>query len=100
MCSTFATPDKNISLKMSTSAITADLLISLELQAMELGLRTLIEFTITFCHLKQQLTQIILEESKHFKVNVLRGIEFGFKWGEWPTHQKNYGSALQKLMNC
>lgn len=63
-------------------------LASIELQAMELGLRTLIEFPNTPLPFKQQLTQIILEESSHLKL-CLEGIEsFGFKWGEWPTHQK------------
>ena len=86
-------PDKKYFTKDVGQARLLHDLASIELQAMELGLRTLIEFPNTPLPFKQQLTQIILEESKHLKL-CLGGIEsFGFKWGEWPTHQKLWQCA-------
>lgn len=61
-------------------------LANIELQAMELGLRTLIEFPDAPKIFREQLTHITLEEGEHLKM-CLDGIErLGFKWGDWPVH--------------
>ena len=61
-------------------------LANIELQAMELGLRTLMEFSWAPEEFKQQLVQIVLEEAKHLKM-CLQGIEsLGGYWGKWPVH--------------
>lgn len=61
-------------------------LATIELQAMELGIRTLIEFPNTEKIFKEQLVDIILEEKKHL-ILCLEAIDsLGFNWGDWPTH--------------
>lgn len=61
-------------------------LASIELQAMELGLRTLTEFPEAHADFREQLAAITIEEGKHLKL-CLDGIEkLGFKWGDWPVH--------------
>ena len=61
-------------------------LANIELQAMELGLRTLIEFSWAPEEFRQQLVTIVKEEAKHLKM-CLQGIEhLGGHWGKWPVH--------------
>lgn len=76
-------------LGLQTSAGQAKLLhdlANIELQAMELGLRTLYEFPDTPCEFRHQLVDIIIEESRHLRL-CLEGIEqLGYQWGSWPVH--------------
>lgn len=61
-------------------------LANIELQAMELGLRTLIEFPEAPSFFKEELAILTISESKHLKL-CLEGIsELGFAWGDWPIH--------------
>lgn len=61
-------------------------LANIELQAMELGLRTLVEFPDAPKIFREQLVDITLSEATHLKL-CLDGIErLGFKWGDWPVH--------------
>jgi uncharacterized ferritin-like protein (DUF455 family) len=61
-------------------------LANIELQAMELGLRTLIEFPQAPPTFREQLAAITLEEATHPKL-CLRAIEsLGGKWGDAPIH--------------
>lgn len=61
-------------------------LASIELQAMELGLRTLIEFPEAPAEFKNKLAEITLSEAKHLQL-CLQGIEtLGFEWGFVPVH--------------
>jgi uncharacterized ferritin-like protein (DUF455 family) len=61
-------------------------LASIELQAMELAVRTLHEFPDAphdFCH---QLAEIALGEGRHLDL-CLNGLEqLGFRWGHWDVH--------------
>ena len=61
-------------------------LASIELQAMELCLRTLIEFRQAPAGFRDELYAITLDEARHCKL-CLQAIEsLGFSWGQWPVH--------------
>ncbi len=61
-------------------------LANIELQAMELGLRTLVEFPHAPEAFRQGLVQITLEEADHCKLCLERLDDLGFQWGDWPIH--------------
>jgi len=62
-------------------------LASIELQAMELGLRTLVEYQEQSSkEFKEQLVNIILDEAKHLKMCLTQIQSLGFRWGDWPSH--------------
>lgn len=78
-------PKKTLMEKEGQARLLHDLA-NIELQAMELGLRTLIEFPEAPKQFREQLTEITLEEGSHLKM-CLDGIEsLGYKWGDWPVH--------------
>jgi uncharacterized ferritin-like protein (DUF455 family) len=61
-------------------------LASIELQAMELGLRTLIEFPDAPQGFREELLAVTVSEGEHLRL-CLDGIEdLGFSWGHWPVH--------------
>jgi uncharacterized ferritin-like protein (DUF455 family) len=61
-------------------------LASIELQAMELGLRTLAEFPEAPAVFREELMAITISEGNHLRL-CLDGIhDLGFKWGDWPVH--------------
>jgi len=61
-------------------------LASIELQAMELGLRTLVEYPDAPADFREQLAAVTVEEGEHLEL-CLNGIEeLGHKWGDWPVH--------------
>lgn len=61
-------------------------LASIELQAMELGFRTLVEFPEAAQSFRQELTEVVLDEARHLQL-CLNGLEdLGHFWGEWPVH--------------
>ncbi len=81
----FHPPKKGLSYNEGQARLLHDLA-NIELQAMELGLRTLIEFPDAPKLFKEQLAEITMEEASHLKL-CLDGIErLGFKWGDWPVH--------------
>ncbi len=76
---------KGLSFKEGQARLLHDLA-SIELQAMELALRTLVEFPEAPEAFRQQLWEIALSESEHLEMclNEIEGL--GFKWGDWPVH--------------
>ncbi len=61
-------------------------LASIELQAFELGVRTLIEFPDAPNGFREELLSVTLEEAKHLKL-CLEGLDhLGFEFGHWPIH--------------
>jgi uncharacterized ferritin-like protein (DUF455 family) len=61
-------------------------LASIELQAMELGLRSLVEYPDAPIGFREELFALTISEAQHLKM-CLEGIEsLGFKWGDWPVH--------------
>ncbi|MBX3039840.1 MAG: DUF455 family protein [Bdellovibrionaceae bacterium] len=61
-------------------------LASIELQAMELGLRTLIEYPEASLEFREQLLEVTVDEGRHFELCLNSMEELGFKWGDWPVH--------------
>ncbi len=78
-------PKKGLSYKEGQARLLHDLA-NIELQAMELGLRTLFEFPLAPLAFREQLVEVVRSESEHLKL-CLQGIEaLGFRWGNWPIH--------------
>lgn len=78
-------PKKTLLEKEGQARLLHDLA-NIELQATELGLRTLIEFPDAPKQFREQLAEITLEEGSHLKM-CIEGIErLGYKWGDWPVH--------------
>lgn len=68
-------------------------LANIELQAMELGLRTLCEFPEAPASFKEELLKITLDEARHLGM-CIEGLEdLGFKWGSWPIHTALWEAA-------
>jgi uncharacterized ferritin-like protein (DUF455 family) len=61
-------------------------LASIELQAMELAVRTLIEFPGAPNEFRDQLRQIALDEGRHLALCLDGMEEIGYRWGSWATH--------------
>lgn len=61
-------------------------LASIELQAMELGLRTLLEFPDVEIQFKEELLSVTLSESEHLEMCLNEIQALGFKWGDWPIN--------------
>lgn len=71
-------------------------LASIELQAMELALRTFGEFPNANSEFRNELLNLTISESKHLKM-CLDGIqELGFKWGDWPVHLALWNAVSDK----
>lgn len=59
---------------------------NIELQAMELALRTLCEFPDADTDFREQLAALTLSEGQHLKL-CLQGLrDLGYHWGHWPIH--------------
>lgn len=61
-------------------------LASIELQAMELGLRTLVEFPEENEQFRTELWDLTLSESSHLEMCLTEIENLGFKWGDWPVN--------------
>lgn len=75
--------------KLSTKAGQAKLLhdlANIELQAMELCLRSLIEYPNAPVFFREQLTNIALDEKLHLELCLEEIQNLGFQWGDWPIH--------------
>lgn len=61
-------------------------LASIELQAMELGLRTLLEFPDADPQFREELWRLTVSESQHLEMCLNEIQAMGFKWGDWPVN--------------
>lgn len=78
-------PKKGLSYREGQCRLLHDLA-SIELQAMELGVRTLIEFPSAPSLFREELARITIEEAKHFRL-CLEALELmGKPWGSYPIH--------------
>lgn len=78
-------PKKGLSVPEGRARLLHDLA-SIELQAMELGLRTLFEFPEAPEALREELAELTLSEGRHLRM-CLDGLRhLGFEWGHWPVH--------------
>ncbi len=78
-------PKKGLSTKEGQARLLHDLM-NIELQAMELGLRTLIEFPDAPLFFREELAELTLAEGRHLEMG-WRGLQdLGYEWGDWPVH--------------
>jgi uncharacterized ferritin-like protein (DUF455 family) len=68
-------------------------LANIELQAMELAFRTMVEFREKDQLFLQELAQITLDEGRHFRMCIQGLVEIGFPWGSWPVHLSLWNSV-------
>ncbi len=61
-------------------------LASIELQAMELAIRTLAEFPEAPQEFREQLAMVCLDEGRHLRLCLQALDDLGFPWGSFPTH--------------
>lgn len=59
---------------------------NIELQAMELALRTLCEYPEADPVFRRQLADLTLSEGRHFKMCIDGLRDLGYDWGHWPIH--------------
>lgn len=76
---------KGFSTKAGQARMLHDLA-SIELQAMELGLRTLVEFPEENEQFRKELWDLTLSESSHLEMCLIEIENLGFKWGDWPAN--------------
>lgn len=78
-------PKKGLSFREGQARLLHDLA-SIELQAMELALRTLIEFPEAPLEFREQLVEISRDEGRHLEL-CLKALEYlRLPWGSFPTH--------------
>lgn len=68
-------------------------LANIEMQAMELAVRTLFEFPEAPRDFRSELSEIALEEAKHFRLCLDRLEEMGEKWAAWPVNAALWENA-------
>ena len=78
-------PKKGFSFREGQARLLHDLA-SIELQAMELGLRTLIEFPEAPREFRQRLAEITAEEGLHLQLCLTAMEDLALPWGSFPTH--------------
>jgi uncharacterized ferritin-like protein (DUF455 family) len=79
-------PDKKSLTTIEGQARLVHDLASIELQAMELGLRTLWEFPEAPSAFRHELAEVTLAEGKHFQMCLQVLETLGHVWGDWPVH--------------
>lgn len=88
-------PKKGLSYAQGQARLLHDLA-SIELQAMELGLRTLIEFQEAPADFRHELAEITLSEARHLRLCLQMIEKLGYKWGDWPAHLALWKSVDKK----
>lgn len=78
-------PKKGFSTQEGQARMLHDLA-SIELQAMELGLRTLVEYPEAPEAFKKELWELTLSESRHLEMCLNEIESLGFCWGDWPVN--------------
>ncbi len=76
---------KGLSFKEGQARLVHDLA-SIELQAMELCLRTLIEFPDAPRAFREQLSEVCRDEGRHLQLCLDALNDLGLPWGSFPTH--------------
>lgn len=78
-------------------------LASIELQAMEMSFRTLVDFPDAPKQFRDQLADIVLDEARHLRLCLDQIRNLGCEWGDWPVHTglwrclSNEDSLLDRL---
>lgn len=85
-------PRKGFSLKEGRARLLHDLG-NIELQAIELCLRTLIEYPEVSSQFRAQLFELMQSERTHLELCLNGLTELGYKWGDWPVHMGLWSSV-------
>lgn len=78
-------------------------LCNIELQAMELAVRTLAQFPMAPQAFREELAGVALEEARHFGLCLDALDELGSPWGSWPVHRSLWdvvtdGDLLERVL--
>jgi uncharacterized ferritin-like protein (DUF455 family) len=90
----FHPPKKGLSFKEGQARLLHDLA-SIELQALELGVRTLHEFPEAPDGFRNELVEIVRGEARHLKLCLQALEKLGFHWGRWPVHTLLWQSVAE-----
>ncbi len=76
---------------------------NIELQAMELAVRTLAQFPKAPRGFREELAEVALEESRHFGLCLDALDALGHPWGSWPVHRSLWdvvtdGDLLERVL--
>lgn len=76
---------------------------NIELQAMELAVRTLAQFPEAPTAFRRELADVALEEARHFNLCLDALDELGSPWGTWPVHRSLWdvvtdGDLLERVL--
>lgn len=88
-------PKKGLSYQEGQARAIHDLA-SIELQAFELAVRTLIEFPHAPVEFREQLLAIAISEAEHFQLCLENLDRLGFSWGSWEVHTGLWQSVSPK----
>jgi uncharacterized ferritin-like protein (DUF455 family) len=69
---------------------------NIELQAMELAIRTLAEYPDAPQEFREELRSVAIEESQHFLLCADRLVDLGFQWGFRPVHQALWEAVAEQ----
>lgn len=61
-------------------------LANIELQAMEMSFRTLVDFPEAPVEFREQLVELVLDEARHLRLCTGQIENLGWRWGDWPVH--------------
>lgn len=78
-------PKGGLSTRAGQARLAHDLA-SIELQATELALRTLIEFPDAPASFRDELAELVRSEGDHFRLCLETLDSLGFRFGDWPVH--------------
>lgn len=76
---------------------------NIELQAMELAVRTLAQYPEAPRGFREELAEVALEEARHFGLCLDALEELGHPWGSWPVHRSLWdvvtdGDLLERVL--
>lgn len=76
---------------------------NIELQAMELAVRTLAQYPDAPRAFREELAEVALEEARHFNLCLNALDELGGPWGTWPVHRSLWdvvtdGDLLERVL--
>ena len=76
---------------------------NIELQAMELAVRTLAQFPDAPAAFRRELADVALEEARHYNLCLNALDELGYPWGSWPVHRSLWdvvtdGDLLERVL--
>lgn len=76
---------KGFSFKEGQARMLHDLA-SIELQAMELCQRALVEYPDAPIEFREELSRITISEAEHLRLCLDSITDLGYRWGDWPVH--------------